>query len=53
VRAQILRAAELHVREELLAAHQDLEDLASQVEEGRLTAREAARQLLQRAGVGR
>ncbi len=53
VRAQILRAAELQVREELLAAHQDLEDLASQVEEGRLTAREAARQLLQRAGVGR
>ncbi len=52
VRAEIVRAAEARLREHLLGtAAGELEELALQVETGRLTAREAARQLLHRAGV--
>lgn len=53
VKAEILRAAEVRLRDRLLAkAAEDLEELARQVETGRLTAREAACRLLDRTGVG-
>lgn len=49
-KAEILRAAEVRLRDRLLAkAGPELEELARQVETGSLTAREAARRLLDRA----
>jgi len=52
VRAEVLRAAEGWVRDQLLTrASGDLEEVVAQVQAGRLTARQAARLLLERVGV--
>lgn len=53
-RADVLRAAERLLRDRLVAtAGEEVDELASQVEAGRVTAAEAARRLLERAGVWR